>query len=184
MTKWTYTRDAPERFLAAFNALAATKGSQTDDLHHESYFEVLGDLPVEFVEITAHELQRTPSPYLPDAGTWYRLADERAAAALTVERPALPGSRDAEAEELARLRVARDTFLSTLERVCGRTIPADHPLRVDPPRVPTYSCVSCQDLGWVREGNRVRHCLCWSYNPILERHRADARLRHARRQGR
>ena len=89
-----------------------------------------------------------------------------------------------EAEELARLRVARDTFLSTLERVCGRTIPADHPLRVDPPRVPTYSCLSCQDLGWVREGNRVRHCRCWSYNPILERHRADARLRHARRQGR
>lgn len=188
MTKWTYTRDAPERFLAAFNALAATKGSQTDDLHHESYFEVLGDLPVEFVEITAHELQRTPGPYLPDAGTWYRLADERACAAITVDRPALVASRDAEAEEVTRLRAARDAFLSKMEQVCGRTIPADHPLRGDPPQVPTFHCLSCEDVGWAREEHtdppRVRHCQCWSYNPTLERRRANARLQQARRQGR
>jgi hypothetical protein len=192
--RWIYTRDEPTRFLAAFNSLAATKGSQTDDLHHESYFSVLSDLPIDAVERAAQDLSRVSSPFLPDAGSWYRHADALAANALSVASLALSvDSRDlsesaeTEQDEVEGLRVARNAFLAKLESLSGRTLPDDSPLKTDTPRVPTFSCVTCQDLGWVREPGstphgRMRHCQCWTHNSTITNDRATVRLRQAQGQ--
>jgi len=185
--RWIYTRDEPTRFLAAFNSLAATKGSQTDDLHHESYFTVLGDLPIDAVEQAAQDLSRAASPFLPDAGSWYRHADALAANALSVASRAIPVSLAVEQDEVERIRAARDAFIEKLEWLCDRTLPDDSPLKTDAPRVPTFSCATCQDVGWVREAGpnphgRMRHCICWTHNSTLESGRATARLRQAQGQ--
>lgn len=185
--RWIYTRDEPTRFLAAFNSLAATKGTQTDDLHHESYFTVLGDLPIDSVEQAAQDLSRAASPFLPDAGSWYRHADALAANALTVASRALPASMAAEQDEAEGIRVARNAFIEKFECLSGRRLPDDSPLKTDIPSVPTYSCATCQDVGWVRESGpnphgRVRRCICWTYNSTIESGRATARLRQAQGQ--
>ena len=82
------TKDAPEQFVQAFNALAATKGSAVDDVKQESYFQTLGPLPIDSVVEAAQDLQREPGAYLPDAGTWYRRAAEAACLHLVADEGA------------------------------------------------------------------------------------------------
>ena len=186
MTEWLYTEQAPERFVRAFNPLAATKGTPVDDVKQEAYFSVLQGLPIDAVEEAGETLQREPGPFLPDPGTWFTKADLIAAEQLeratvsTVRQ--LTAGRDAEDDEMARTLAARDRFLETFERVTGRVLPPDHPMRTRTPKLPTYGCLQCQDLGWVQEtgGDRYRHCLCFDHNPVLERHRIGARVKAAR----
>ena len=79
MTSYRLTEDEPKRFLQAFNTLAASKSGETDVVKYEVYFQGLSDLPIEAVEQAARTLQKEPGAFLPDAGTWYRLADKLAA---------------------------------------------------------------------------------------------------------
>jgi hypothetical protein len=186
MTEWLYTEQAPDRFIRAFSALAATKGTPVDDVKQEAFFSVLKGLPIEAVEESGEALQREPGPFLPDPGTWFTKADLIAAEQL--ERATVPtgrqltAGRDAEDDEMARTLAARNRFLQTFEQVTGRVFPPDHPMRTRTPKLPTYGCLHCEDLGWVQEsdGDRYRRCHCFHYNPVLKRRRVGARVKAAR----
>ena len=51
-----YTSGEPQRFLQAFNNLAVSKSGEHDEAEYESYFELLGELPIDAVEQAAREL--------------------------------------------------------------------------------------------------------------------------------
>ena len=183
---FTYASEEPERFLRAFNNLAVSKSGEADELKFESYFEELGPLPIEAVEEAARELKRTPGAFMPDLGTWFRLADDIAAKQVeSVAQAQLPSSRHAEDDEVERIRTARAKFITQMETLTGRTIPADHPLRTSTPRIPTFACATCRDIGWIDHEEdgvlRARHCQCWNHNPILEQKRAHLRATTTRR---
>jgi hypothetical protein len=183
---FTYASEEPERFLRAFNNLAVSKSGEADELKFESYFEELGPLPIEAVEEAARELKLIPGAFMPDLGTWFRLADDIAAKHLESSAQAqLPDSRHAEDNEIERIRIARATFVQNMEKMTGRTLADDHPMKVGTPRLPTFACTTCQDTGWIdREEDgvpRARHCQCWSHNPVLERNRAHLRAATTRR---
>jgi hypothetical protein len=183
---FTYASEEPERFLRAFNNLAVSKSGEADELKFESYFEELGPLPIEAVEEAARELKRTPGAFMPDLGTWFRLADNIAAKHLdSTAQAQLPNGRHAEDGEVARITTGRAEFVKTMEKMTGRTLADDHPLKVGTTRIPTFACVTCEDTGWIeREEDgvpRVRHCQCWNHNPVLERQRAHSRAAIARR---
>tara|TARA_R100000963_G_C4596093_1_gene71477 strand:+ start:88 stop:687 length:600 start_codon:yes stop_codon:yes gene_type:complete len=190
------TRNAPKQFLQAFNKLASTKGSSVDDVKYEGYFETLSDLPIESVIEAGKELQKDPSPFLPDAGTWYRRADHLAWAHVEAQSSRdvkqLTAPRAAEEEEITQTRAARDKFVSAYEALAGRTLSATHPWKQDAITIPTFHCVSCQDTGFV-DGlgtpddlrmpypvKRVRRCQCFLTNPVLEASRAHHRARVAK----
>jgi hypothetical protein len=192
------TRDDPKQFLQAFNKLAATKGSVIDDVKQESYFETLGDLPIEAVAEAAQDLQREAGSFLPDAGTWYRMADDIACARLDAESKQtvqeLTGAVDQESEELERTRQARDSFVRQYEATVKRTLPPTHPWKQKEILLPTYSCLECRDTGWVnRPGTiqdfrqagetvlRAERCSCFLTNPVLEARRSHVTALKARR---
>jgi hypothetical protein len=182
---YLYASEEPERFLRAFNNLAVSKSGEHDDVEYESYFELLSELPIDSVERAARELKRTPGAFMPDAGTWFRLADNMAAESLVentnTDIKQLYAPRDTEGVEVKRIKVARAKFVSDMEKLTGRVLPNDHPMKVSTPKVPTYACSTCRDLGWVEtENRRYRHCQCWSHNPVLEKERLKSRLKRTR----
>jgi len=186
MTSYRLTADEPKRFLQAFNTLAASKSGETDVVKYEVYFQGLHDLPIEAVEQSARTLQKEPGAFLPDAGTWYRLADKLAAEmvekAVEEDVRSLPPAPRVATDERERLIAARDDFVARMETLTGRTIPADHPMKSRDIQLPMYGCPVCKDVGWVREGDtstRVRHCVCWDRNPVLQKWRATARVKKA-----
>tara|TARA_R110000824_G_scaffold282521_3_gene470784 strand:+ start:3986 stop:4585 length:600 start_codon:yes stop_codon:yes gene_type:complete len=190
------TRDAPDQFIQAFNKLASTKGSSVDDVKYEGYFETLSDLPIESVIEAGKELQKDPSPFLPDAGTWYRRADHLAWAHVEAQSSRdvkqLTAPRAAEEAEITKTRAARDKFVSAYETLAGRTLSATHPWKQDAVTIPTFYCVSCQDTGFVDgQGTpddllmpytveRVKRCACFMTNPVLEATRSHHRARIAK----
>ena len=188
MTEYTLTSDASTRFITAFNFLASTKNTQIDDLKQEGYFKRLSDLPIDAVEEVAYELAKEPSPYLPDAGTWYSRADSLAARQLEHDRKRdvrqLSSGRHPEHDEIERTKIARDKFVAQMEQLTGRILPDDHPMKTRTPTIPTFSCVTCNDIGWVSrvdaEGvERAQHCVCWDRNPVLLRKRAEIKVKTA-----
>ena len=188
MTDFNYTRDHAPRFTKAMNFLVATKNTQVDDLKFEAYFRQLSDLPIEAVEKAASKMALEPGPFLPDAGTWYREADLIAAKFLEKELDItvkqLPSGRRIENDEIQRTIVARDKFVALMEKNLGRKLPDTHPMKSSIPTLPTFSCATCQDLGWVYEKGeerRVKHCHCWDYNPTLQRQRANNATKKAKK---
>jgi hypothetical protein len=175
------TRDAPEQFLQAFNALAATKGGLVDDIKQEAFYQTLSDLPISAVVEAAQALQREEGTYLQDAGTWYRRADQIACARLKDDATrALPASVAPDEDERTRTRAARDKFVKHYESYVGRTLPDTHPWKSDDIWLPTYSCLTCHDTGWqdhpglTKQGDpilRVGRCACFLTNPVLEARR-------------
>jgi hypothetical protein len=186
MTSYRLTADEPKRFLQAFNTLAASKSGETDVVKYEVYFQGLHDLPIESVEQAARTLQKEPGAFLPDSGTWYRLADKLAAEmvekAAQQEVLSLPAAPRVETDERERLLAARDDFVARMEAMTGRTLPADHTMKSRDLQLPMYGCSVCKDVGWVQDSNtstRVRHCVCWDRNPVLQKWRATARVKKA-----
>ena len=182
---YLYASEEPERFLRAFNNLAVSKSGEHDEVEYESYFELLGELPIDAVEQAARELKRTPGAFMPDAGTWFRVADNIAAESLVentnTDIRQLYAPRDAEGDEVERIKVARAKFVAQMEKLTGRTLSADHAMKVSTPKVPTYACSTCRDLGWVEtENRRYQHCQCWSHNPVLKKERARSRLKRTK----
>ena len=185
--EFNYTADEPERFMQAFNRLAASKSGDHDAFQAEVYFKSgLNELPIEAVERAARELQQTPGAFFPDPGTWFRLADkiaaEMAERGAQKDIQALPPSAVVEESEITRTRLARDDFVNRMEQLTGHILPADHPLRSDHIELPIYGCSVCRDIGWVKEretSDRVRHCVCWNSNPVIEQRRATARVKKA-----
>lgn len=182
--------EAPERFLQAFNGLAATKSGMSDDVKQEVYWETLSDLPIQSVEEAARQLRRDPGAFLPDAGRWYRLADEIAVHALTADTDTvvkeITDGRETSQGEEQRIWAARRLFIVALEALTEKTVAADSPFRTEAPKIPVYACLTCHDVGWVDDGtgaNRWERCLCSATNPVLEQHRAHGRLRQARKRG-
>tara|TARA_R100001086_G_scaffold29159_2_gene13380 strand:+ start:2696 stop:3286 length:591 start_codon:yes stop_codon:yes gene_type:complete len=179
------TQDAPTDFLQAFNRLASTKGTLIDDTKHESYFETLGPLPIQAVVEAARQLQREDGPYLPAAGTWFRVADDLAADMLTkaaTHAALLP--RRVDEEEADEIRVARDQFVRQYEKLVGRTLPDTHRWKQEEIRVPSYACLTCLDTGWVEVAGtvadfrqagepvqRLSRCTCFATNATLEARR-------------
>jgi hypothetical protein len=188
MTDFNYTRDHAPRFTKAMNFLVATKNTQVDDLKFEAYFRQLSDLPIEAVEKAANKMALTPGPFLPDAGTWYRSADLIASESLEKDLNAtvkqLPSGRHIGDDEIQRTIVARGKFVALMEKHLGRKLPDTHPMKSSIPKLPTYSCVTCEDLGWVYEKGkerRMKHCYCWDYNPTLQRRRANSATKEAKK---
>jgi len=194
MATYVLTKDAPKEFLQAFNQLAATKGSAIDDLKHESYFTTLGLLPIDSVRAAAEILQREAGPFLPDAGTWYRHADDLAAAQLDADATdavlQLRGGVAPEDDERTRTLAARAVFVAQYEVHTGRTLPETHLWKRPDIRLPTYGCLTCRDTGWVekavtqtdfdRDVLRATRCQCFYTNPVLEEQRAHTSARKAR----
>lgn len=178
------TRESPQEFVQAFNRLASTKGTPIDDVKQDGYFETLGELPIRAVQEAARELQREDSPFLPDAGTWFRLADNFAAKMLDDDAHHLAGQLPpykAQEDEIARTRTARDMFVRQYEALVGRTLPKTHPWKQQEIRIPTYHCPECRDIGWVEQAGtmddfqstgegvyRLGRCTCFTTNPVLE----------------
>jgi hypothetical protein len=194
MATYVLTKDAPEAFLQAFNQLAATKGSAIDDIKHESYFTTLGLLPIDSVRAAAEILQREAGPFLPDAGTWYRHADDLAAAQLDTDAKdavlLLRGAVVPESSEVGRTRAARDAFVAQYEHYTERTLPETHPWKQPDIRLPAYGCLTCHDTGWTEKATtqtdyeqdvkRASRCACFHTNPVLEERRARSVARTAR----
>jgi hypothetical protein len=186
------THQEPRRFATAFAALASTKGGKTDLLKQESYFQTLGELPIDAVEQAAKDLQREASPFLPDAGTWFTRADTIAITNWETSLKAhIPAPREVERIEVKRLRAAQRGFVTELRKYVTKETADAMYKRLLTTEVPTYACQHCCDVGWVNipsqaseirrlgyDPHRVARCACFSSNPVLERARA-ARKRHA-----
>jgi hypothetical protein len=182
---YTLASEAPERFLQAFNNLAVSKSGEHDENEFESYFQELGELPIDSVEQAARELKRTPGPFMPDCGTWFRLADKIAAEALEkdneVEVLQLSSGQHIERDAIERTKVARAEFVEKLEALTGRTLPDDHPMKSGDIRLPTFACHLCKDSGFVSaEDRRVERCVCHATNPVLQKYRVKSRVKDAR----
>jgi hypothetical protein len=186
MTNTYASEEDAQRFARSFNDLALSKSGTHDDAEMLVYFKELRMLPIEAVEAAARELKLNPGPFLPDMGTWYRLADKIAAEGIEKdaqrEVQALPAARHIEESEIERVRAARDDFVARMETLTGRILPPDHPMKSPDIPLPTYACSVCRDVGWVKEdhGDRVRHCVCWETNTVIQQQRARATLRKAR----
>ena len=202
MATYLLTHDAPERFARVFNFVAASKNTKTDEVKLEASFLVLGDLPIESVEVAAQTLCKEANPYMPDDGSWYELADNHA-----MQRVA----RDAEnvkqipaqieRDEEQKIKKARDEFLATFERITGKPMVNAKQWKTAPVHVVTYHCRLCSDTGWrsfsctekelcsscettkrhLYDHDYVERCLCWNSNPVLEAERARQQLYHRRR---
>jgi hypothetical protein len=189
---WTLTKDTPERFIQAFNALAATKNVGVDDVKHEAYFDTLGELPIDWVVEAAKQLRESPSSFMPDAGSWYSLADElafkswEADTASAAEEVSAP--RDPAHDEEQRTREARKAFLDQMEEKGLLDAPRRAAWERRPVKIPRFGCAVCRDVGWVPtrctapEADRAGywydtygHCACWESNPVLQ----ERRLREA-----
>ena len=178
------TSTVKERFATAFSFLASTKNTPVDAVKLSAYWAELQDVPIESIEATGYVLGGEPSPYLPDAGTWkvraQAFAAERETKVLGTQVRELTSGRDAAQGEIDRTVVARNKFFDGFRRLVGReATPADHPSRTSVPRIPTYGCAVCLDIGWREDPltDRVRHCECWETNPVLQQHRAAGRMR-------
>jgi len=175
-------RDHPGPFLAAFNRLVSTKNTQADAIKQEAYYATLSDLPVASVVATGTAFQQAPSPFLPSAGEWYRAADDHAATALeakaTTDARRLTAPVDPDDDERTRTLAARADFVQRFEALMGRTLAPDHPWKSRAIHLPRYGCDLCADTGWAvdREETataqrRVRRCVCFETNPVLQRRR-------------
>ena len=187
MTNTYASEEDAQRFARAFNDLALSKGGTHDEAEMLVYFKELQMLPIEAVEAAARELKLNPGPFLPDTGTWYRLADTLSAEETEQDAQrevlALPSARHVEDSEVERIRAARDDFVGRMEALTGRILPPDHPMKLHEISLPTYACHICRDVGWVKEdqdGDRVRHCVCWNTNTVIKQQRAYATLKQAR----
>ena len=187
---YTYCEDAPERFSAAFNRLAASKAGEADEINQEAYFETFHGLPIEAVEEAGQRLQREPTQFLPSAGVWFALADELASKSLEADHAGevklLADGRSVVADEQEKITTARSVFVAHLERVTGRTLPDTHPMKCSP-TVPTYACLQCLDTGWVNSrtddgygGKCATRCHCIHHNPVLERARATNAVKRSK----
>lgn len=150
MATWILTRDQPKQFSQAFNRLASTKGGAVDEIKMEGYFETLGDLPIDSVCTAAGEFQKEATPFLPDAGTWYRRADDLAARQL---------------EQHAEREVKRVTGPNTVEYVCA--LCHDSGWKAVPPSAKEFEC-----YGAAGGQGTVERCVCFATNPVLKAQRA------------
>jgi len=189
------TRDTPKRFITSFNFLASTKATVVDDLRQESYFSLLGELPIESVEKAAKQLALDPSRFLPSAGEWYTMADVFACESLEDSSSRLlPAAREVRSKEIVRIKKARDACLKKMEEYLGHSFHDRHPWKQDIIEIPTYACLTCHDSGWKAlppsaeefraygtgggQGS-VERCPCWETNPVLIRQRAHLQTRAA-----
>jgi sulfur transfer complex TusBCD TusB component (DsrH family) len=150
MATWILTRDQPKQFSQAFNRLASTKGGSVDEVKMEGYFETLGDLPIDSVCTAASEFQKEATPFLPDAGTWYRRADDLAARQL---------------EQHAEREVKRVTGPNTVECVCA--LCRDSGWKPVPPSTQEF-----ESYGAAGGQGTVERCVCFATNPVLKAQRA------------
>ncbi len=203
MTTYLLTRDAPERFTRVFNFVAASKNTKTDEVKLEASFLVLGDLPIESVEVAAQTLCKEANPFMPDDGSWYEVADNDAmqrVARDTENTKQLPPAQ-IERDEEEKLRKARTEFLDTYKRITGHSLPNAKNWKTAPIHVATYYCHHCSDTGWrsysctekelcgscetskrhLYDHDYVERCLCWNASPVLKAERARTQLHHRRR---
>lgn len=190
------TINEPRRFAVAFVKLATTKNKDVDELMQDAFLERLGDLPIDAVEAAAFELAKESSPYLPDAGRWYRTADRLAWEAVEGAKDMfmLPPDRAIEVSEEEKIIKARAKFLKQWAKIAGKSLPDDHPMLKKPVRVPTYSCEKCRDIYMQPEIDeagtrdmgytvtRYKKCSCWEYNKTRLRELAQSQLRQSRKQ--
>jgi hypothetical protein len=182
---YTLASEAPERFLQAFNNLAVSKSGEHDENEFESYFQELGELPIDSVEQAARELKRTPGPFMPDCGTWFRLADKIAAEALEKDNEKavlqLESGQHIERDAIERTKVARAEFVGKLEALTGNILPDDHPMKSGDIRLPTFACHLCEDSGFVPDDDsRLSRCVCHATNPVLKKYRMKSRVKDAK----
>jgi len=200
---YNYCENHPKEFLAAFNSLASSKNASVDTIKTEVYFKALHDLPIEAVRQASDALIREPSPYLPDAGTWYDRADRIACQMYNVDaQKSLPPSKDVKRDEREYLITAREEFLQKLEAILGRPVSEKSAWRkpVEDIVLPTYVCLSCHDTGWVRQQKSmeevrlygpkggqptVKTCGCTTTNAVIKARYAayDARTREPVKRG-
>lgn len=200
---YNYCEDNPQEFLAAFNSLASSKNASVDTIKTEVYFKALHGLPIQAVRQAADDLIREPSPYLPDAGTWYDRADRIACQMYDVSaQKSLPPSKSIQRDERAYLITAREEFLQKLEAFLGRPVSEKSAWRkpVDDIVLPTYACLSCHDTGWVQQEKdmqemklygpsggqpTVKKCGCSTTNVVIKARFAahDARKRETVKRG-
>jgi hypothetical protein len=192
----TLTRDTPKRFITSFNFLASTKATVVDDLRQESYFSLLGELPIESVEKSARQLALDPSRFLPSAGEWYTMADVFACESLEDSSSRLlPAAREVKAKEIASIKKARAGCLKKMEEYLGHAFHDRHPWKQDIIEIPTYACLICHDSGWKTlppsaeefrlygsgGGQRtVERCPCCETNPVIVRQLAHIQTNSAR----
>ena len=196
------TRDEPERFTRVFNFLSKSKNSKYDEVKIAASFAVLGDLPIESVELAAQTLAKEANSFFPDDGSWYEVADNHAASQLVANAQeshylTAPHMED---DERARTLKARQSFVEQYERVTGKVLPETHVWK-SPLRLVTFHCHLCSDSGWrdytcternqcekclnkklhINEHGYCERCVCWRTNPHLEARRARVHLSQRRR---
>ena len=202
--QYRLTKDEPQRFSTAFNFLASSKNAKCDEVKLEASFLVLGELPIESVEVAAKILSKEANSFMPDDGSWFEVADTLAAEALVKDAKEvrqITSTSDIERDEVSAIKVARDTFVKKYEAMCGKTLPSDHVWKLDIKGIRTVHCVQCSDVGWrsfrcteatwcgscrnrrvhVYDHDFVRRCVCFDTNPALITSRAESQLRQRRR---